>query len=294
MKPDFNSIACRVIELADQPIAQRVGVFRRRCPEILRQIRRDAERSGPLPFWARCLNIDEFAGTTIVSPAVLEVLAVTAQRPMSTTRPHAGLQHTYGYLFSVIPTPFGMKRDRWLNDVFERAFRLPSATFGPAPFPGSLLSHATWLAGHFAFRGENRLRRLQRHLAVRITPELRKLPLGESTLRKGSFRLLETVVIATRRTPNVEIQFRTDLIRMPSTIGELSTTPYLLVYSVADSRNRHPQLVTMFATSEEFREEVAARALKRRRSDIRPRYNAFVSGFPSEPQSGRCQLVRWQ
>ena len=287
MTPDFDRIARRMIDLADRPLPERVDLLQKRCPRILSQIRRDSVRTGPLPFWGRCMNIDEFAGTSIVSPSVLEVLSATAQRRMSLSMPHAGLQHTYGYLFSVIPTPFGMKRDRWIDDGLERSLGLPSQTLEPRPSLGTLLTNATWLAGRIAFRNDDRLLQLQRRLTDRIAPSLHRM-----TLPTMSLRLLESVVTAARSGVEAEIQLRTDIVRMPRAEGELAVNPYLLVYSVADSRCRHPALVTLFAVSEDFREALATRATQRRRSDIRPRYNASVPGLSSEPRKGVCRLER--
>ncbi|MEQ9407148.1 MAG: hypothetical protein RIK87_05455 [Fuerstiella sp.] len=116
-------------------------LLQRRAPGIVAQIRRDAARFGPLSFWGRCRNVDELAGATIVDPGILQLIADIAGRNMSTTSPHAGLQHTYGYLFSRIETPYGFKRERWLETEIENAFGLHPTTMGPAPQHGTLLAN---------------------------------------------------------------------------------------------------------------------------------------------------------
>ncbi|MBM82205.1 MAG: hypothetical protein CMJ78_16685 [Planctomycetaceae bacterium] len=44
---------------------------------------------------------------------------------------HAGLQHTYGYLLSTIETPFGFKRDRWVDDTISASLGLRSSALRP-------------------------------------------------------------------------------------------------------------------------------------------------------------------
>jgi hypothetical protein len=288
MNTEFDAIARDIIALADRSVIQRIAVLRQRCPWIPGQIRSDAVRTGPLPFWGRCVNIDELTATTIVSPAIVEALQSVAGRSESTSTPHAGLQHTYGYLFSLIPTPFGRKRDRWVSNIFEVAFGQPPGTFGPNPKQGTLLSHATWLAGHFAFRREDRLRRLQKCLTDRIHPSLHAATL----VSMPSLRLEESIVIATRNGRGAKITLRTDLVQMPRSDHRIEANPWLLVYSIADSRRRDPQLITLFAVSDDCCAAIESRAAKHRRSDIRPRYNAFIPGLASEPHSGQCRLVR--
>lgn len=64
----------------------------------------------------------------------------------------AGVEHTYGYLFSLLHTPFGYKRARWVRDDIEAGFGLPRGTLGPLPKEGTLFSNLTYFAGKVAFR----------------------------------------------------------------------------------------------------------------------------------------------
>src|SRR5262245_44928449 len=74
-------------------------LMKRLCPEICEQIRGDGKTPGLLSFWGRCVNVDENVNDIIVHPAILHAIATLAGVSMRGRIVHAGLQHTYGYLF---------------------------------------------------------------------------------------------------------------------------------------------------------------------------------------------------
>src|SRR6185312_10106073 len=88
-----------------------VKVLQKHCPHIYRQLVRLRECRGLLSLWGRSRNVDEFVEQAIVHPAILRVIGQLTGVPMRGRIVHAGLEHTYGYLFSLIETPFGYKRE---------------------------------------------------------------------------------------------------------------------------------------------------------------------------------------
>ncbi len=257
------------------------------CPGVVRQIEQDRGRTGPLPFWGRSKNVDEFEASTIVAPSILELIAVEAGVKMSLVTPHAGLQHTYGYLFSTIETKYGKKRDRWVEAHLEHGLGQQADTFGPEPTHGTLLANATWLAGHLAFRDERRLAHLQTRLKPRVAPSLLQVQWSKLSI----LRFVESVHLFSRDNSPLTISLVTDLLRLPCDNHRLTGNNYLLVYSIRDSRRLHPELITLFLVNETFVGDIEARAKNRRLDDIRPRYNAHVSGFPLTPVVGTCSLT---
>ncbi|MEZ6122507.1 MAG: hypothetical protein R3C49_04940 [Planctomycetaceae bacterium] len=201
--------------------------------------------------------------------------------------PHAGLQHTYGYLFSIIDTPYGRKRDRWVTTSLEESLGLPEDILSPVPSSGTLLSNATWLAGLIAFSGHRRQVWLRRCLRGRASQELAAL----QQLSLGGYRLVESVDLRKGDEKPFRVQLITDLIRFPYASRTSRIEPWLLVYSVLDERLPHPELVTLFAVSDAFADELVERASVKRRSDIRQRYNAYVSGLPDSEMSGSVSLM---
>ncbi|MCA9138499.1 MAG: hypothetical protein KDB00_17125 [Planctomycetales bacterium] len=281
----FDTIARQLNDEADKPTTQRVSLLRRSCPQIVRQIESDVGRSGPLIFWGECRNVDEFAGKVIVEPPILESIFRIARQPLHLEHPHAGLQHTYGYLFSVIETPFGKKRDRWVSDQLEQSLDLPTDVLGPTPKFGTLLANATWLAGSIAFRGHSRRNWLKRCLGKRVAPSLRDLAID----RLSRVRSIETIKLQPVRGRQLRVSLITDLVRLP--LADHDSDGWLLVYSIEDDRNRNPELVTLFTVSDAFAESVRQRSSLRKLSDIRLRYNAWVPGFPQTPQSGTVKII---
>ncbi len=285
----FEDIAARLSAARDTSVVSRVRLLKQLAPAVTAQVIRDRGRGGPAIFWGNSSNADELAHAEIVDPAILIPLLHLAGQPTDTTRPHAGIQHTYGYLFSTIETPFGKKRERWTSTGLERALGLPHDILSPTPGSGTLLANATWIAGQISFSGNNRLQWMERCLRRRVAPELLEFSLSSNE----SVRLTESI-----RFPRSgkQLQIITDLIRTGKKAARTSPrheeVPWLLVYSVQTENAGWPQLITMFTVKDDFATAIELRARTRKRSDIRLRYNATVPGMPLHEMSGTVQLVR--
>ncbi|MFO0975830.1 MAG: hypothetical protein U0996_05490 [Planctomycetaceae bacterium] len=286
----FEDIAARLIAVRDTPVASRVRLLKQLVPTVTDQVIKDRGPFGPAIFWGNSSNTDELANAEIVDPAILVPLLHLAGRRTETTRPHAGIQHTYGYLFSTIQTPFGKKRDRWTSTGLERVLGLQHDTLSPVPSSGTLLANATWVAGQIAFSGSSRLQWMERCLRRRVAPELIEFSLSSNE----SLRLIESI-----RFPRSGRHLRifTDLVRteeesLCTSSTQQRTMPWLLVYSLQSENAGWPQLITMFTVKEDFAAAIELRARKRKRSDIRLRYNATVPGMPLHEMDGTVQLVR--
>ena len=95
------------------------------APEIERQLTADSQSKDLIELWGKSLNFDEFAKGTIVEPTLLDAIFVAAKAPARNDKVvHAGTEHTYGYLFSLLKTPFGYKRARWVAPDFNDGFGL--------------------------------------------------------------------------------------------------------------------------------------------------------------------------
>ncbi len=79
--------------------------------------------------------IDENTGTSVVAASVFRALheraGIDARFPVG----NAGLLHVYGYLLSTTPTPYGLKRERWLDGELARAYGLAADAFLPWALP---------------------------------------------------------------------------------------------------------------------------------------------------------------
>ncbi|MCA9037643.1 MAG: hypothetical protein KDA91_21060 [Planctomycetaceae bacterium] len=283
---NFEAIAGNLIRAREQPVAQRTDLLRSACPEIVRLIETDRGLSGPTIFWGRSVNLDEFTKSVIVDASILETILHLGGRPTNLSSPHAGLQHTYGYLFSLIETPFGKKRDRWVSNTLELSLGLPDDVLGPAPKQGTLLSNATWLAGQIAFQGHDRRSWLQRCLARHVSDPLKNLSID----KMPGVRFTEVVALPLAGGGKSPLELVTDLVELPLAAEKGFAERWLLVYSIHDHHKSSPQLVTLFTVTDEFVDALRDRAAKRKRSDVRLRYNAWYPRMTQGHYSGTITL----
>jgi hypothetical protein len=230
-------------------------VLKRRAPEVWRQLERDAARPELHALWGTSLNRDEDARATIVAPSILRALAARVGLRIDGDRVPAGITHTYGYLFSVLATPYGFKRARWLNGEIEAGLGLPRGLLGPAPPEGTLYANATWLFARLSLEGP-RARELLAKLEPQVPRALREL----DPTKLERVRLEERAVVDGRT-----IVLRTDCFRFPR--ARRGGKTHLVVYSIDD------RLITGFPVDASF---VAALTPA---SPVRARYNGWVAGL---------------
>jgi hypothetical protein len=105
------------------------------------QVRSDAT-TALFDDWGLSTVIDENIDAPVIPREEFErlhaIAALRAEWPIG----NAGLLHVYGYLLSTVPTPYGLKRDRWLDGALAHTLGLPPGAFLPAG-TGTLLSRVT-------------------------------------------------------------------------------------------------------------------------------------------------------
>ena len=247
-------------------------VFSAYAPGLLAQL--DADKANPalLKLWGESINFDELANGEIVSPSVLGFIAARLGAPAPSGRiMHAGAEHTYGYLFSLLQTKFGFKRARWVGPDIEEGLGLPKGSVGPSPAAGTLLSNVTCLAGGLALRGDKAAGKLLAQACEHSAAAVKKYkPAAEKHPR-----LSETVSLPGGR----RVTLRTDLVPFVKNSGG---NTHLLVYSVSDSAKKHAYLVTAFPVNEGFVKSVTDPAGLGKDKPVQTRYNAYVEGFTGE------------
>jgi len=243
-------------------------VFAAHVPALLRQL--DADRSSPaLQLWGESINFDELAKGEIVHPGVLGFIAARlgAAQPRGRIA-HAGLEHTYGYLFSLLPTKFGFKRARWVRPDIEDGLGLPRGSAGPAPAEGTLLANITCLAGGIALKDDPAASALLARMAPYCSGPVRAF--AARPLKRG--RLTEEVLLPGGR----KVVLRTDFAPFKAVAGG---NTHLLVYSVYDSALRRAYLVTAFPVGKGFVDNVLAPSGLGAGKPVQTRYNAHVEGL---------------
>lgn len=104
----------------------------------------DADRAaGRFAAWGSSTVVDENVGAAVISRALFDDLHRRAGLAAAWPVGNAGLLHCYGYLLSTVETPYGRKRDRWLDGALAIACGLPRHAFLPWSDGPTLLARAT-------------------------------------------------------------------------------------------------------------------------------------------------------
>lgn len=90
-------------------------------PGIAASVRQDAA-DGLFDAWELSTAVDENTGEPVVPEAFFHHLHAVAGRDAAWPVGNAGLLHVYGYLFSLAETPYGLKRERWLDAELAAAY----------------------------------------------------------------------------------------------------------------------------------------------------------------------------
>jgi len=239
--------------------------LRDEAPWIVAQIESDGRHRTLLDLWGASINGEGQPPQPIVPPAVVAAIGRIARVELDPEHPHAGLLHTYGYLFSTMRTPFGFKRARWVRPGIARGFGLPRHAISPRPESGTLLANVTALAAAFAFgRGEAAARQLS--------------PLAADAFSRFEPGRVETVGGAP---PPHEWILQTDLVWYPRSRGGKNEHA-LLVYTVwEDGVGR---LVTAFPVGAWMAKKLRKRT--GRSASLPTRYNAWVPGLTGHDAAG--------
>jgi len=244
-------------------------LFKAHVPGILKQL--DSARANPavLKLWGESINYDELANGEIVDPRILGFIAARggAAQPRGRLM-HAGLEHTYGYLFSLLQTKFGFKRARWVRPDIEDGLGLPRGSAGPSPSKGTLLANVTCLAGGISLKDDPAALALLKKVSSGCASAERAF-ISRKTART---RLTETVALPGGRT----VALRTDFVPFKKSSGG---NTHLLVYSVYDSAAGQAYLVTAFPVNAGFMQSTLDPAGLGPEKPVQTRYNAYVEGL---------------
>lgn len=239
------------------------------APGVLKQLDADSQNRALLALWGKSINYDELANGEIVNPAVLSFIAARLGAPMPAGKiMHAGLEHTYGYLFSLLPTKFGFKRARWVRPDIEDGLGLPRGAAGPAPSSGTLLANVTCLAGGIALRDDAAAMALLGRASPWCSPETKAF-LSRPAPR---MRLTETVMLTGGR----RVALRTDFVPFSGSFGG---NTHLLIYSVYDSAVKQAYLISAFPVNSGFVQNALNPSGLGPKKPVQTRYNAYVEGL---------------
>ncbi len=277
----------KLVEAAEQ-IAETIGqqanaaALQKHYPTVVDDLEQLKSARYLLSLWGLSRNRDEDSDSTIVSPQVLNAIGSACGTPMPPHVAHAGLMHTYGYLFSLLETPHGYKRERWTKPVLDQAFGFDGPVLQALPNHGTLLGNVTYFLGRIAFRG----RRRELSVLRKVRPQLPPALLEFRYRRLKRQRITETIRLRRRGPTPQQVELVTDLVAFANRPAAADNLNSLLVYSVVDTRRDLAQLITAFPVRSETVQDLVAGSPFGRRVEIHTRYNAFVAEITGEVQTG--------
>lgn len=269
-------------------------VLRTMLPALYSKLVSDSQRGSWLALWGRSINFDEGAREVILEPGIIESFERMFGVPPG-ARPgrivHAGIEHTYGYLFSLVRTPFGFKRARWVRPTLDEGFLLPRGTISPLPGQGTLFSNVTYWIGRMAFRDDPRELGILEKDGAAAAAAVRDFHYS----RLSFTRLEETVKVPG---PGVDgavgdriIRLRTDLVPFLRPV-QGDPDSHLLVYSVSDPGEGGARLITAFPVERSFVEKVTDPGALGSGKPVTTRYNGYVEGLTGRSLSGVRRILR--
>lgn len=256
--------------------------FRSVAEHIVGQLRRDS-LTGCFSFWGQSRNVDEHEQKKIVDPKILSAIGRCAGYPIRDDNAyHAGLMHTYGYLFSQLKTRFGYKRDRWTSGVIEAGLGLDAGCCSPTPCDGTLLQNVTHLLSRVCFGGRGYYganSTVEDSISANLQQQTSEISL--------STRITETVRIQPEATSTagVSLKVMTDLIRFAKPVKK---NIGLIVYWYQFRKQR--KLVTCFPATDPGWTAILE-AAGDPETFVRPRFNLFLHGFPKGGLPGEQSVV---
>lgn len=207
-------------------------------------------------YWTDCTIVDELAKADILPAPLMKALGIRLKSTAGVTHASAGIMHTYGYLFSRLPTAYGFKSKRWVESRLDERLGLPAGTFSPLPVEGEFTSNLTAVLLQLVGAPAKIAR------AAPLTPAAKAIGHVE-----------QRVTWKTGRGTPMEATVFTHLVPLAPLPDHKSDETHLLIYSVR--RGGHHRLTTAFPVARTF-----AETIRRTAPDsgpvFTPRFNLYI------------------
>ncbi len=271
----------QLVKTSEESHSSILDVVKRKNPSLYYQIINDSKDPQILGLWGQSQNFDSGAKKQIVSDEIISALHTQfgARFDVSNVDKvvHAGITHTYGYLFSVLDTPYGYKRKRWVLPTFNFGFSLKGQSLSPEATEGGLLSNVTYFMGMLSFKNES----------DRNT--LKSLKNVSNEIRNFDYQSLKNVEFLEETFSNFTL--RTTLVPLPQkSKGE--ENDYLLIYSIMDHKLSKEILITAFPIKFDAYKKITSSEFLGSDKPIIIRSNAYLAGLMNQKWSGVRKLFK--
>jgi hypothetical protein len=258
------------------------SVFKEKVPFLAKQLKKDSSSQVFLNLWGEAKNFDDNAKAVIVDTKIISCLAIYLQmkdylkQHNGFDAVHAGLQHTYAYLFSNTPTPYGYKRARWTKDDLRKGLWLSPDTLSPLTKQGSFLANVTYLFAKLTFGTET----LLRHKNY-VSSEIVNLDVKRFSIRHLKETISEKAIV-----------LHTNFVKL-NPVNLSSKNTHLLIYWIEDLKNNKKFFISGFPVEENFMTKAFDPKNLGENKPIVTRYNSWLSGITDskEPLFGLREEV---
>jgi hypothetical protein len=207
-------------------------------------------------YWTDSTPFDEVAKEFILPDKILDALSIRHDMTGGVVHVPAGLMHTYGYLFSQLKTPYGLKGKRWIESRLDERLGLPAGTFGPLAPKGEFASNVT--AAFLKLTGERPF--ISSAAKMKLSSKSAGCIEQKATWKTQDGKLEKAAVF-------------THLVPLKPLAGFETKDSYLLIYSVVrDGRRR---LVTGFPIDNNFAQSTMKTPPQKSAAFV-PRFNLYV------------------
>ena len=207
-------------------------------------------------YWTDSTPFDEIAKASILPDNVLDALGIRHETTGGVVHVPAGLMHTYGYLFSQLATPYGLKGKRWIESRLDERLGLPARMFSPLAPQGEFASNVT--AAFLKLVGERP-----------SLPSAAKLKLKA----KAAGSVEQKITWTTPGGKTEKASVFTHLVPLKPLPGFETPDSYLLIYSTVRGGRR--LLVTGFPVDNKFAESIMKTPAGKSAS-FKPRFNLYI------------------
>lgn len=236
--------------LNDHPFLETLNA---NLPNLKRELDDDKNDPYLLMLWGESKLKEK--NKEITSFKIVESLNTFFNRPTTLQSANAGIMHTYAYLFSTLKTPYGYKRERWLDNSLTKGLGLTQNYLSPLTKEGTLLSNLTYLIGSMALRDTNELQILKN-----VASEIKSFP----------HEKLKKIILKEKTNRYV---FKTVLIEFKELTNNQS---HLLIYTFEDLILKKEVLITAFPINQKSFNKLIDEKHLGASKVIVPRYNIFI------------------
>lgn len=262
----------QIVEQSRNSKSPFINTLKNESPAVYQQVKNDSLDPLLLTFWGKSLNFDSGAKKQIIDEEIINGLHAqfNVADKFDIKIVHAGIAHTYGYLFSVLDTPYGYKRKRWIEPTINEAFSLKGLSLSPETIDGGLLSNVTYFAGTLAFSLDSDRQKLKD--LKNVSNEVRSFNYFALTIEHLDEELPKAIL-------------RTTLLKFPVK-ADKEENEYLLIYTILNKELKKEELITVFPITKEAYKKIVAPENLGPKKPVSIRYNAYLEGLMDQKLIG--------